>query len=440
MSNNNGNISRTIIIGLALFASFFGAGNLIFPPAIGIAAGSGWHLALTGFVISGVILPVLSFVAVARANGTEEGVTAEMGKTFSYIFISIIMLCISLVVAVPRTAATTHELGLVPLFGPLPRILTAAVYFAIVLYFSINRTTAIEKIGKYLTPILVMILAVIVVESFRRPIGIPGDTGLVNPFRKGFLDGYQTLDVFGGLVFSGAIFATIKSYVPDDRKTQIRMALGCTLIAGLGLFFVYGGLLHLGSTGTGQFAADMERPALLVGLINKLLGHIGPQSLACATIFACLTTAIGLTTGASYFFDRVTKGRLPYKINAVFICVASLFLSLGGVDKIIGYTVPILTFIYPATIVLVLLTVFRCRFINRGTFRGAVYVTLLIGLLQVLPTVGVHIPAVTNLLNDLPLASDGFAWVTPAVLFGVLGTLFCYIMNRPAIPEPEARY
>ncbi len=432
--DNHGNVSRTVIIGLALFASFFGAGNLIFPPAIGIAAGSGWHLALTGFVISGVILPVLSFVAVARANGTEEGVTAEMGKTFSYIFISIIMLCISLVVAVPRTAATTHELGIVPLFGPLPRLLTAFIYFAIVLYFSINQTTAIEKIGKYLTPILVVILAVIVVDSFRAPIGVPGDTGLVNPFRNGFLNGYQTLDVFGGLVFSGAIFAAIKSYVPDDRKTQIKMALGCTLIAGLGLFFVYGGLLHLGATGTGQFAPDMDRPALLVGLINRLLGHIGPQSLACATIFACLTTAIGLTTGASYFFSRVTKGRLPYKFNAIFISVASLFLSLGGVDAIINYTVPILTFIYPATIVLVLLTVFRCRCVNRGTYRGAVYITLLIGLLQVLPTLGVHIPATTAFLNNLPLAADGFAWVTPAVLFGIIGTLACHLIGHRTSP------
>ncbi|MDR3264769.1 MAG: branched-chain amino acid transport system II carrier protein [Synergistaceae bacterium] len=420
----DGNVLSTVVIGFALFASFFGAGNLIFPPSIGLASGKDWLLALSGFAISGVLLPVLSFMAVARAGGTEEGIASEMGRVFSILFASVVMLCTSLLIAVPRTAATTHELGIVTLFGPMSQMWTSCVFFGIVLYLSYNPSTVVEMIGKYLTPVLILIMVVIIVKGFVSPIGIPARTALSGAFRRGFIDGYQTLDVFGGLVFSGAVFAALVAHRPDDRRAQMKMACGCTLVAGVSLLFIYGGLLYLGATGTDFFSEDMGRPALLLALIGRLFDRFGPQSLAFATIFACLTTAIGLTAGAAYFFDRVSKGGLPYRANVVVICVVSLLISMLGVDMIVSCAAPVLIFIYPAAIVLVLLNVFRSSFFNRGTFLGAVYSTLLVGFLEMLPVLGIHDETMLTAFSVLPFASHGFAWTVPAVVCGVLGTIF----------------
>ena len=415
-------ISSTLIIGFALFASFFGAGNLIFPPVIGLAAGKNWIMALIGFALSGVLLPVLSFAAVVRSGGNEEGIASEMGRVFSLLFISVIMLCTSLLIAVPRTAATTHELGIVTIFGDISQVWTSSVFFLIVLYLSLNPSTVVETIGKYLTPALLIIMSVIIVKGIISPISTP-TAGIRDAFRKGFVDGYQTLDVFGGLVFSGAVFAAVASHLPDNRRAQMKMAYGCAIVAGMGLLFVYGGLLYLGATGSQMMDREMEHAELIVTLIDQLFRSWGPIALAVATIFACLTTAIGLTAGASYFFNRVTQGKLPYKFNVTIICTVSFLFSNLGISAIIGYAVPILVFIYPTAIVLVLLNVFRCRFFNRGTFLGAAYSTLFFGFLEMLPILGVKIDVILSVMETFPFAAHGFVWAIPALICGVIGTV-----------------
>jgi LIVCS family branched-chain amino acid:cation transporter len=426
------NVVNTIIIGFALFASFFGAGNLIFPPAIGLAAGKQWGMALTGFTISGVILPILAFVAIVRTGGTEEGIVSEMGRGFSLFFITVVMLCTSLLIAIPRTAAVTHSLGLETIFGPFPQIVTSCVYFVLVYYVALNPSTVVEKVGKYLTPILLLIMLVIVIKGILSPLGVPVNTGTYSAMRTGFIDGYQTLDVFGGLVFSGAVFAAVVALQPD-KSMQIKMAYGCALVAGLGLFVIYGGLIYLGATGSGMFAKDMSNTDLLIALIDALFKGSGPMALAFAAIFACITTAISLAAGASYFFSRVTNGQLSYKFNVAMICIVSLLISTLGIEKIIRYAVPILVFIYPTAIVMVLLNVFRFNFINKGTFLGAGYCTLLIGFFEMLEAAGLSqgfIAYITPAIGLFPYAEHGFAWAAPALASGIIGTIYYNNLKR----------
>jgi LIVCS family branched-chain amino acid:cation transporter len=424
--NVSKNITNTIIIGFAFFTALFGAGNLIFPPAIGVQTGGEWLSALIGFVLSGVMFPVLVLVAVARAGGTEEGISSEMGETFSVLFISVVMLCTSLLIAVPRTAAVTHELGVVTIFGDVPQILTSCVYFAIVFYFSLNPSTVVEKLGKYFGPILLVIMTVIIVKGVFHPLGVPFDTGFsgASAFHLGFVDGYQTLDVFCALVVSGAMIAAIAALQPDNRRAQVMMASGSALVAALGLLFIYGGLIYIGATGSDLFGIEMGNSAILIGLINALFRGHGSLILACAAIFACITTAIGLAAGASYFFSRVTKGKLSYKASVIIICVVSLLFSTLGVDAIIRYAEPILVFIYPTTIALVLLNVFRCRIMNRGTFFGVTYGTLAVGFVEMFPAMGLREEGyVVSAIEALPLFEYGLVWIVPAIVCGVLGTI-----------------
>ncbi|MDR2176179.1 MAG: branched-chain amino acid transport system II carrier protein, partial [Synergistaceae bacterium] len=181
-----------LIFGLALFSSFFGAGNLIFPPAIGLAVGDAWLPALLGFLISGALLPVCAFMAVFKSGGTEESVAKEMGRTFAVTFGTMIMFS-GIFIVIPRTAGTTYEIGTTTLLGDVAPMYSALVFFFIVLYFTINQSTVIEKLGKYLTPFLVAMMVIIVVKGVFSPIGTPVSTGMTGAFRKGFIDGYQTL-------------------------------------------------------------------------------------------------------------------------------------------------------------------------------------------------------------------------------------------------------
>src|SRR3954464_3071914 len=109
--NTNKIVRDSLIFGFALFAVFFGAGNLIFPPSIGLASGSDWLPALAGFILTGIVLPILGVVAVLNSKGKFEELTRPDSPWFYKVFNLVVMIGIAMLVTVPRTAATTHEMG-----------------------------------------------------------------------------------------------------------------------------------------------------------------------------------------------------------------------------------------------------------------------------------------------------------------------------------------
>ncbi|MCQ1530666.1 branched-chain amino acid transport system II carrier protein, partial [Lutispora saccharofermentans] len=419
------NMQNIIIIGFALFASFFGAGNLIFPPSIGIIAGNQWLIALAAFVLSGIILPLCSFLAVSKADGTEESIAKELGPIFSKVFVGIIMLCGSILIVIPRTAATTYEIGITPFLPNIPQFIVSLIYFAIVVFFSINQSSAIDKIGKYLTPVLIVMMAIIVIKGIITPIGTPADLGATNVFKNSFIAGYQTLDAIGALAFSGAIISAIEGKEYADIKERRKIAFSCAMVAGLGLLIIYGGLLYIGATGTDLFPADVEKTALLTGLVNKLLGNTGTTILSLAVTFACLTTAIGAMAGAAGFFERVTNHRIKYKKIVIISAIIGVIISSLKVEQIANLAGPLLSIIYPVLIVLIIFGMFN-QFLpktKKGLYAGAVYTTLIISILETLPAFGIKIGTVGNLIAKLPLASIGFSWIIPAIIGGFAGWL-----------------
>ncbi|MDR2175280.1 MAG: branched-chain amino acid transport system II carrier protein, partial [Synergistaceae bacterium] len=234
-----------------------------------------------------------------------------------------------------------------------------------------------------------------------------------------------TLDLLGGLLFSGAIIAAIVNTGFDTPQSQFKAGLVCAAIACVGLAFVYGGLLYIGATGSALFAGGTERTALLVGLVKNLLQGAGHYILAFAVIFACLTTAIGSTAGIALFFSRVSNGFLPYKLNAIATCVIGFFLAtFNRVDEIVNYAVPFLLIIYPVAIVLVFLAFVR-SYTNRGTYLGAVYGTLLLSTLETLPMFGLTPEYAARFVQIMPFSHMGFAWIFPALICGAIGTFVC---------------
>ena len=407
-----------LIIGFALFSMFFGAGNLIFPPFIGVTSGSNWLISFLGFIIADVGIILLSINAVARA-GSFQNVVEKAGKKFGLYLEIIMMLCLGPILVIPRTAATTFEMSIMPITSSLNSAVFSLLFFGLTLILTIRPTKVMDIIGKFLTPVLLLALVLLIGKGILSPIGELSNNNNEGLFVNGITQGYQTMDALG---IGGVTALIITSFVNKgykDKKENISMTLKSALIAGIGLILVYGGLAYLGATVSTIYDASISQTELLVNITNHLLGKNGILLLGIIVAFACLTTAIGLTSVTAKYFEDVSNKKLKYSHIVTFICVFSAIASNLGVDRIIAIAGPILTVIYPVSILLVVMSTFSKYFIKPAVFKGAAYATLLISFLNVADSLGFTI----EFIHHLPLNSLGFNWVVPAIIGGLLGKL-----------------
>lgn len=409
-----------LIIGFALFAMFFGAGNLIFPPYLGHTIGSEYIIGMIGFIITGVGLPLLAIIACSKGDGTFETMASRIGPKFAVFFATILFIAIGPMLGIPRTAATTYEIAINPIFPNMSPLLSMVIYFAINLFFVLKRSTVIDTIGKYLTPALILILAFIIIKGVIFPIGDVISTGATYVFSNSLIEGYQTMDALAALLFATIVTSTIasKGY---GREHILPMTLKASIVAAVGLAFVYGGLTILGAHTTTLVSSDISKTSLLLYISSKILGNIGTTIIGIAMSLACLTTSIGLLTAGSDFFEKVSKGKLPYKVNAIIISFVSILIGALGVDKIIVISVPILNILYPVAITLIVTTLLGKYITNIKAIRLGVYTSLVISIIGELDIVN---------LGFLPLASLGFSWLIPTIVSIIIGYFIFPIRHK----------
>ncbi len=404
-----------LIIGFALFSMFFGAGNLIFPPYIGISSGSSWLISFLGFILADVGIILLSIIAISKA-GSLQNVIGRAGKKFGITLEFLMMLCLGPILVIPRTGATTFEMSVLPLAKNFNPVLFSVIFFSITLLLTIKPTKVMDIIGKFLTPILLLSLAFLIVKGIVSPIGNLEDVNSSDFFITGVTQGYQTMDALGIGGIVALIMTSLVSKGYTDKNENISLAIKSALIACVGLTVVYGGLTYLGATASSLYDTNISQPALLINITHQLLGSTGTIMLAVVVGFACLTTSIGLTSVTGKFFEDFTNKKLKYEHIVIFICVFSAIVSNFGVDKIIQIAIPILSLIYPVTIVLVVMNIFKKIIPNDMTLKGAAYATLLISLLNVIDSLGLSI----QFVHQIPLASLGFNWILPSIIGGIV--------------------
>ena len=412
------NSKETFVFGFALFASFFGAGNLILPPLLGYQSGSDWWLVAIGFIASAVIIPLLALFGHARLQGTMM----DFGKKVSPLFSLVFCLCVYLIaitLPIPRTAAVTHEMAIAPFFGT-SSLLTSSIYFALVLVFVLNRNSVLQILGKFLTPLIVLILLAII------GIGIFGSHDPMRasikevPLIGGLLEGYQTYDALGGILIGGVVTISLnlKGYTSSDDKRKIIAKSG--LIAATGLFIIYAGLIAIGAFYNSDFPESISRTELLTGLSQKMLGNIGTTFLSVLVALACFTTAVSVIVGTADFIKGLfNESKQAYLITAIISCVAGVLVGQFDVHYIIVVAIPALMFIYPLTIVLILLNVVPIRFARKMVFRMVVLVTFIFSIPDFL---GVLFPEMnlTKFTSMVPFADRNLGWVLPALVVFVL--------------------
>ncbi|NFA60978.1 branched-chain amino acid transport system II carrier protein [Clostridium sporogenes] len=413
-----------IVIGFALFAMFFGAGNLIFPPFIGNLVGDKVPAAIIGFLITGVGLPLSAIIACAKINGTFSDISSRVGKYFSVISTTALILAIGPMLCIPRTAATTYELTVQPIFPSIGPVVSAIIYFAVCLFFVLRPSGIVDSIGKILTPCLLVMLAIIIIKGLVSPLGPVVSTNFQGAFSTSLLEGYQTMDTMGSVIFASIILASVRSKGYTDEKYVISVTIKSGMVAIVGLGLVYGGLMILGSQTSQIITGEIGRTALVIEIVKRDLGSAGIIILGIAVGLACLTTAIGLLSTGAEYLSKLTKNKVSYNAFAIIISVVSGILGIGGVDKIIKFSVPILQILYPIVIVLIVITLAGKAVKNDSIVKFTVYITLIVSIIDTLNTLtGEKVTFIKGILGIIPLSNVGFSWVVPAIIAFIIGTI-----------------
>lgn len=409
-----------LVIGFALFSMFFGAGNLIFPPFLGLISGESWFSSMLGFLITGVGLPFLAIYALTKTNGSIYEFAGKVSKPFSMIFNSALILAIGPLLAMPRTGATTFEMGVKPFFPNFNPWIFSLIFFGLTLFFAIKPSKMLDRLGKFLTPVILLILAAIIIKGIFAPFGgINEEVVLNNPFSKGFLEGYQTMDTLAGIIFGAVMIDLIKNK-GYEGKEHTSMLFKSSVVAAIGLAVVYAGLIFLGARTSSLYALDIERTLLLGNVAKLTLGESGKLLLGLLVAFACLTTSVGLAATVGNYFSKHTS--LKYEHIVVATCAFSALFAVAGVGMIVKLSVPVLVFVFPIAITLIVLNVFSDKLKVRGTFVGGVLGASIVSGIEALGVMGVKVGVLDKFYSVLPLSSAGYAWVLPAILGAVLFT------------------
>lgn len=413
-----------MVMGLALFAMFFGAGNLIFPPKLGLVSGEQWWQSLAGFLTTDVGLSILAIIGVARAGGSLNAFAGKVGRRFSLILGAVLMLAIGPLLAVPRTGAVSYEMGFLPLFPATNELVFALIYFGLALVFVLDPKGVMDKIGKWITPILLLALFSIIVLNFLGPaVSIPPAT-IERVYSNGFLEGYQTVDGLAAVLFAGILLLTLKNKGYRDTKSQIKMTIRASYLAFGLIALVYGGLVYLGASGSGLVNAQMSRTEIFTVLVQQVMGQYGSWVVAVAVIFACFSTTTGLLASVSEYFSEQRWCPLNYKWLVVINTLLSFLLANLGVEQIVLFSGPLLGIIYPAVIVLTVLNLFAKYIPSKAVYQGAVYGALLFSMLVLFSQSGEHLQALHQWLFRFPMGQYEMGWVFPAILGGMLLPLF----------------
>ena len=429
-----------IATSLTLFSMFFGAGNLIFPPIMGANSGSHFNLAMIGFLIGGVALPVIAIIAIALSGSDLRDLSGRGGKFFGIAFSCMVYLSIGAFYALPRTGAVSFSTAVAPLIHStafVSSLIFNACFFGVALFLSWNPRQIIHHLGKILTPVLLVLLVLLVFLSLAKlP---PSDAAPVGqyasaPLTAGLLDGYMTMDSIAALAFGIIVVASFDqgegglSGIKLVRKTS-----SAGVIAGILLGLVYVGLGLIGHViPNGQGYSDGA--ALLADASRITMGTAGQVVFGLIVLTACMTTAVGLLAATSEFFERLIP-RIPYKTWLVGFTIISFVLASAGLKAVLNVAVPIITFLDPIAISIIFVTIvthpLRYSMRIHWTFRLGVWVASLWSLLTTAISLGI-LTFASPLLAWSPGQDLQLGWVLPSLGAALLGLFTDIVLSKRA--------
>ncbi|MER2089595.1 MAG: branched-chain amino acid transport system II carrier protein [Sporosarcina sp.] len=445
--------SSYLVIGVMLFALFFGAGNLIFPAQLGQYAGTNIWSAVFGFLITGVGLPFLGILAIGFSGSRNlQDLASRIHPAYAVIFTSLLYLTIGPFFAAPRTGAVAFDVGISPFIGEeytrIALIIFTLLFFGITLWLSLNPAKLVDRVGKILSPAIIILLLVLLVMVVVKPMGViesPQDAYASGAFMKGFTEGYNTMDALASLVFGIIVINVIRSMGVTTKKGILVATAKSGAVATAFLAILYVGIAYLGATSTQVFGLFDTGGPVLSSASSYYFGTFGSIMLAVVIILACLTTSIGLIMACGEYFHTLMP-KISYKAFVMFFTVFCFVVANFGLSNIITYSIPVLMFLYPLAVVLILLT-FTSPLFNhsRLVYVSATAVTFMISSIDGLKTLcklleidyfGWLAPIVSFYENVLPFYNEGLGWLLP-VLAVMLITGVAVRLLRPSTVQAQ---
>ncbi|HBT4566858.1 TPA: branched-chain amino acid transport system II carrier protein [Klebsiella pneumoniae] len=423
---NTLSVRETLSLGFMAFALFLGAGNIIFPPFIGLEAGSHVWTAAAGFLVTGVGLPVLSVIALAKAGGEMDNIISPVGKIAGNVLIVACYLFIGPLFASPRTATVSYELGMAAFInnGGNALYYYNFVYFALAALVSLFPGRLLESVGQVLAPLKIVSLIVLGGAVLLLPavsVQEPMADYIAAPLSSGIVNGYLTMDTLAGLAFGLVVVNAVRARGMTSQAHVTRYTIRAGIIAGVGLALVYLSLFMLGMKST-VLAPDATNGAdVLRAFVQHVFGARGSLFLGVLITLACLVTAIGLTCSCAAYFSTVTP--FGYRPLVLFFAALAFSISCAGLDTLIRISIPVLIAVYPPFIMLIVMSFVRHRLSQPGrVIAPATAVAFLCGLFDGLDAAGLKqfVPAV---YTSFPLHGQQMAWLLPAGV--VLLLSFC---------------
>ena len=427
---------KMVVISFMLFSLFFGAGNLIFPPFLGQNAGNHTPLAILGFLVTAVLLPVLGVLVVAKYDGLDC-LSRQAGKTFSLVFTFLIYLSIGPGLGIPRAASVPFEMAVAPYLPEgsnltICMVIYSFVFFLIALWLCLNPGKLVERIGYFLTPTLLILLCLVFfVFLFKGNVSVVEATSAYQelPLLKGFVEGYQTMDTIAALNFGLVIATTLRSYGLKDKNDLLKHTILSGIIAGGILALVYLMLSYMGMCSSGIYSIQENGAWTLRCIVSQLFGPVGGYLLAAIFTLACLTTCVGLINSISQYFSTLFK-KISYRTWVYIIIGFSFFVCNLGLTTILSISIPILNAIYPIAIVLIILGIMKN---NPYVYPFVIFGTAIISIINALDLTGLSIPWITSLCQKLPFYQMGFGWITIAVIMYFMSQLIYFINYKMKI-------
>ncbi len=429
---------ESVYVASMLFGMFFGAGNLIFPVFMGQQAGYNLWPALIGFIVTGVGLPLLGVAAlgISRSTGLYD-LSSRVSRPYGLFFTCLLYLTIGPFFAIPRCATVSYTVGLEQLLPSDSRIylfIFSLLFFAAALFFVLRPGKILVWIGKLLNPFFLLflgILTVVVLFSSKGSISEIEPLGAyaTQPFFTGFLEGYNTMDALASLAFGIVVINVIKGLginEPEDIATNtVRSGIfSCLLMAVIYLLVTL-----VGADSRNIMEAADNGGTALAYTAEHFLGRLGLIIMAITVTLACLKTAIGLITSCAETFSALFPNGPDYKLWAIIFSFASFLFANVGLSAIIAYAIPVLMFLYPLAVAIILLSLFGRFFgYDRRVFRWTIGFTLpfaVVDLVRSLPSGLLDALRLTDAVNaitlHLPLAQLGLSWLLPAILGLAIG-------------------
>lgn len=431
-----------------LFGLFFGAGNLIFPIFMGYLAGDHVWQASLGLLVTGVGLPLMGVAAIgiSRSDGLIE-LSGKVGRGYSVFFTCALYLTIGPLFAIPRCATVPFSAGVQRMLSEQMNPTAAlavfsALFFAAVLAFSLFPGRILTWVGRILNPTFLVLLGVLVVTALLSPAdgtsAAPQEAYLTRPFLTGFLEGYNTMDALASLAFGIIVIEVIRGRGIEEPRAVAKNTVAAGAFSCLLMAVIYVAVAAVGARCRGVYENGGE---VFAAVADRYFGRFGTVIMAAIFTLACLKTAVGLVTSCSETFCKLFPRALSYRVWATLFSVVSFLIANLGLTAIITYAVPVLMFLYPLAITLIVLGLCGGLFEHsRTVYAFTTFFTLPAALLDLLGALPDNLRAALRLdgflaaVNRfLPLSGYGLGWILPAAVGLAIGLLAWRIRKgRPA--------